>query len=79
MIDKVADGRTDLVLEFLEAGNEAVSKDKRGVRLIRHCAYFGDVTAIKLLLENGESLDSLEENFNRMAPVFTRIGNWSGF
>jgi uncharacterized protein len=47
MIDQIADGRTDLVFDYLAAGQAAQSKDSKGTSLIEWCAYYGDVTAIK--------------------------------
>lgn len=74
MFDRIADGRTDLVFDYLSAGHSANSTDKDGVSLIGWCAYYGDVSAIKFLLANGESLTSLGENFNLNAASFH--GHW---
>jgi hypothetical protein len=59
MIDRIADGRTDLVFDYLGEGHLATSKDSNGTSLIEWCAYYGDVSAIKFLLANGESLQPL--------------------
>ena len=59
ILDQIADGRTDLVFDYLAHGNAATATDKDGVPLIKWCAYFGDVSAIRFLLANGESLSSL--------------------
>ena len=64
MLEKISDGRTDLVFEYLSNGHAAKSTDSRGVSLIKWCAYYGDVSAIRFLLSNGESLDSLGDNFD---------------
>ena len=64
MLDRISDGRTDLVFDYLSEGHAANSQAADGVSLIRHCAYYGDVSAIRFLLANGESLDSLGENFD---------------
>lgn len=53
LLRRIADGRTDLVFEYLAAGNPADSTDKDGTPLTRLCAYYGDVSAIKLLIANG--------------------------
>lgn len=74
LIDRISDGRTDLVFEYLAAGNPATSKDKTGAALIGLCAYYGDVSAIKHLLANGESLTSLGENFDLNGAAFH--GHW---
>ncbi|MDP9170973.1 MAG: ankyrin repeat domain-containing protein [Acidobacteriota bacterium] len=49
MLEKIAAGRTDLVFEYLAAGNPAAS-------LLRHCAYYGDVSAMKMLPAGGRVL-----------------------
>jgi uncharacterized protein len=59
MIAELADGRTELVFDLLERGCPADSVDQNNVPLIRWCAYYGDVSAIKFLLSRSESLDSL--------------------
>lgn len=74
LLEQISDGRTDLVFEYLAAGNSAASKDQHGVSLIALCAYYGDVSAIKYLLANGASLDALGENFGLNAAAFH--GHW---
>ena len=51
MLDRIAEGRTDLVFDYLAAGHPADSKDAHGVSLIQWCAYYGDVSGIRFLLE----------------------------
>ena len=74
MLDKIADGRTDLVFEYLAAGHAANSKDQGGVSLIKWCAYYGDVSAIRFLLANGESVGSLGGDLGLNAACFH--GHW---
>lgn len=74
MLDRIIDGRTDLVFDFISKGRPANSKDKDGVPLIQWCAYYGDVSAIKFLLSKGESLKSLGENLDLNGAVFH--GHW---
>lgn len=74
MLDRIADGRTDLVFEYLAQGHASSSTDKNGTSLIKWCAYYGDVSAIRFLLANGESLDSLGENLGLNAACFH--GHW---
>jgi len=64
MLDRILDGRTDLVFDHLATGQAADSTDSNGVSLIKWCAYYGDVSAIRFLLAKGESLSSLGENFD---------------
>lgn len=67
ILDQIADGRTDLVFDYLAHGNAATAIDEGGVSLIKWCAYFGDVSAIRFLLANGESLASLAGELNPAA------------
>jgi ankyrin repeat protein len=73
-LDQVADGRTDLVFEYLSAGHSENSTDGDGVSLIRWCAYYGDVSAIRFLLTQGKSLESLGDNFDLNGAAFH--GHW---
>ena len=74
MLQRIVDGRTDLVFEFIAEGNDANSADPGGTPLIRWCAYHGDVSAVRFLLANGESLQSLGENFDLNGAAFH--GHW---
>jgi uncharacterized protein len=74
LLDRIASGRTDLVFDYLAAGHAANSTDGNGVSLIRHCAYYGDVSAIRFLLEKGESLQSLGEDLGLNNACFH--GHW---
>jgi ankyrin repeat protein len=73
-LERIADGRTDLVFEYLAAGHAAAAVDSKGVALIKWCAYYGDVSAIRFLLVNGESLASLGENLGLNGASFH--GHW---
>jgi ankyrin repeat protein len=72
--ERITDGRTDLVWNFLASGHPANSKDTQGTSLINWCAYYGDVSAIRFLLANGESLSSLGENLDLNCAAFH--GHW---
>lgn len=74
MLQKIADGRTDLVIDYLAEGNVAESTDRNEIPLIKWCAFHGDVSAIRFLLQNGESLQSLGENFDLNGAAFH--GHW---
>lgn len=74
MLDRIVDGRTDLVFDFLSAGHPATTVDEGGVSLIKWCAYYGDVSAIRFLLSNGEGLESLGENLDLNGAAFH--GHW---
>lgn len=67
MLDKIVDGRTDLVFEYLSQGHAANSTDANGVSLIKWCAYYGDVSAIKYLLSKGASAAALNGGLSAAA------------
>ena len=70
ILTKISDGRTDFVFDYIAAGNSAKSEDDGGVSLIKWCAYYGDVSAIRFLLAHGESLQSLGDNYDLNGAVF---------
>ncbi len=74
MLEKITEGRTDLVFEYLAEGHPADSKDQAGVSLLQWCAYYGDVSAIKFLLANGASLEALGDDFGLSVACFH--GHW---
>src|SRR5258705_109647 len=74
ILDQIVDGRTDLVFDYLSAGHAVNWTDRSGVSLIKWCAYYGDVSAIRFLLTNGESLKSLGENLDLNGAAFH--GHW---
>ena len=71
---ELAEGRTELVFDLLEAGLAADWKDEQGVALIQHCAYFGDVSAMRYLLQKGERIEALGEDLGIHAAAFH--GHW---
>lgn len=70
MFERIAEGRTDLVLGMIAAGTPATAKDAHGVSLIMWCAYHGDVSAIRFLLASGENLAALGDNLDLNGAVF---------
>ncbi len=74
MLERIRDGRTDLVFDYLSTGHAAGSTDEHGVTLIKWCAYYGDVSAIRFLLAGGERLESLGENLDLNGAAFH--GHW---
>jgi hypothetical protein len=58
MLDRIADGRTDLFFDYVAGGNPAIAT-VHGQPLICHCAYYGDASGMKFLIANGESLAAL--------------------
>lgn len=74
MIQQIMDGRTDLVFDYISAGNDPNTKDAHGRPLIIWCAYYGDVTAIKFLVSKGASLQDLGPNYDLNGAAFH--GHW---
>src|ERR1700737_4191907 len=74
MITKIMDGRKDLVFDFIQQGHESRSTDKNGVPLIKWCAYYGDVSAIKYLIATGAFLIDLGDNYDLNGAAFH--GHW---
>src|SRR3954470_9593469 len=74
MLDRIVDGRTDLVFEHLAAGHPADAADANGVALMRWCGYYGDVSAIRYLLSRGAALESLGDNLDLNGAAFH--GHW---
>ena len=74
MLEEIIEGRTDLVFEYLATGNAATTTDADGFSLLQWCAYYGDVSAMKYLLERGASIETLGENLGLDAASFH--GHW---
>ena len=74
IIKQITDGRTDLVLDIVRTGLPATTADEAGTPLVKWCAYYGDVSAIRFLLANGESLQSLGDNLDLHGAAFH--GHW---
>lgn len=74
ILEEISNGRTDLVFEFIAEGNSGSATDQNNVTLIQHCAYYGDVSAMKFLLANGATLNSLGENLDLHGASFH--GHW---
>jgi hypothetical protein len=74
MLDRISDGRTDLVFDYLSQGHAATATDAGGVSLIKWCAYYGDVSAMRFLLARGEALAALGENLDLGGAAFH--GHW---
>src|SRR5215475_8860779 len=74
LLDKIVEGRTDLVFEFLIEGNPATFADKEGVTLVQWSAYYGDVSAIRHLLSKGATLAPLGSDLGLNGASFH--GHW---
>jgi ankyrin repeat protein len=74
VLEKIADGRTDLVFAYLAASHSADTTDSGGVSLIQHCAYYGDVSAIRHLVAHGAKRETLGDNIGLDTAAFH--GHW---
>ena len=74
ILERIKDGRTDLVFDYLAAGHAATAADEHGTALINWCAYYGDVSAMRHLLAYGESLHTLGANLGLNGAAFH--GHW---
>ena len=72
-LNRIAAGRTDLVLGFVASGG-AASTDADGTPFIQWCAYYGDVSAVRFLLSQGETLQRLGSDLGLNAAAFH--GHW---
>lgn len=74
LLDEIVGGRTDAVFEFVAEGGSPSDSTDDGVALVAHCAYFGDVSAIKFLVSQGATLAPLGDNLGLQAASFH--GHW---
>jgi len=74
LTDRIAKGRTDLVLELVASGGSASAADADGTPMIQWCAYYGDVSALRFLLSQGENLHRLGSDLGLNAAAFH--GHW---
>ena len=74
LVDRIARGRTDLVFDHVANGSPATATDADGHPLVRWCARYGDVSAIRFLVANGETLASLGSNLGLDEAAYH--GHW---
>jgi ankyrin repeat protein len=74
MLDRIRNGRTDLVFDYVAEGNPAGFVDEQGIPLLRWCARYGDVSAMRFLLSQGAELQSIGENLGLGEAAFH--GHW---
>jgi ankyrin repeat protein len=74
LMNEFVEGRTDLVFPLLAQGHLPNAVDKNGVSLLQWCAYYGDVSAIRFLLAEGATRDSLGQNLGLDGATFH--GHW---
>lgn len=70
MLERIANGRTDLIFDHLAQGHAADAVSRDGTSLIQWCAYYGDVSGLRFLMAHGASRESLGENLNLNGAAF---------
>lgn len=73
MLERIAAGRTDLIFDWIAQGGDPRA-GVEGAELIGWCAYYGDVSAIRKLVEAGVPLDALGRNLGLGGAAFH--GHW---
>jgi ankyrin repeat protein len=73
-VKRLQGGRIDAVYECIARGVAPDFRDADGVSLLQWCAYYGDVSAIRFLLDKGEALTTLGPNFDLNGAAFH--GHW---
>ena len=73
-VKRIAAGRTDVVIDLLASGGAPTATDADGVSVLTWCAYFGDVSAVRLLVERGAKLTEFGSDLGLNAAAFH--GHW---
>ena len=74
MLRQIENGRTDLVHVLLASTEVRSVCEKHGTELLRWSSYFGDATACRLLLAQGQLLTALGDDLGLNAAAFH--GHW---
>lgn len=74
IMNQIANGRTDLIFEFLELNEWRSLLTIGNVRLLRWLVYYDDVTALKAVLRAGGDLSSIDLNEELDSAAF--FGHW---
>lgn len=74
IVQGISRGRTDLIMELLKLEDWKSICNEGPVKLIQWLVYYNDLTAIKLILENGGDLNSISINEELGNAAF--FGHW---
>jgi hypothetical protein len=74
IIDRISRGRTDLVFELLRLPDWRDAHHEGPVRVLQWFVYYGDVSALKAVLEAGGDMGSLDLNTELGHVAF--FGQW---
>jgi hypothetical protein len=73
MLDRIAKGWTDLVVDYVAQGGAV-----NGTSLMQSCVYYGDLTAVKYLMAQGETLATIGErpcSTPRSSPIIGSVNS----
>ncbi len=73
-LERIANGRTDLIADVVGDVPASAWPEVEGASLLGWAAYYGDVSAMRALLERGGSLSSLGQDLGLNAAAFH--GHW---
>lgn len=73
-LQRIAHGRTDLIADLLKGKGDAPWPEVAGASLLQWAAYYGDVSALKLLLDERGDLSVLGPDLGLNAGAFH--GHW---
>lgn len=71
---RVANGRTDLIVELVPNGSRGPWPEVEGASLLQWAAYYGDVSALRVLLGRGAAIAELGPDVGLNAAAFH--GHW---
>jgi len=74
LLARIAAGRTDLVLDLIASAPESISDRVDGATPLQWCAYYGDVSALRSLLDRDVTLADLGGDLGLNAAAFH--GHW---
>lgn len=74
LLSRIANGRTDLVFELATGTVDVSGLQVDDASVLQWCAYYGDVSALRLLLARGARLDALGADLGLNAAAFH--GHW---
>lgn len=74
VLERIAAGRTDLILELPLATALAATEESGGASPLSWCAYYGDVSALRRLLDLGAPEAALGDNLGLSGAAFH--GHW---
>jgi len=75
LLNRIARGRTDAFVELLELDDWQALLTQGAVKPLQWLVYYGDVTALKLLLRSGGDLSSINLNMELGNAAF--FGHWA--